>query len=60
MEPYSWIVDAMSFQKIYGLCGLKGHIVDKRWGVTTVTDGRKREDSARILEAGFATSKEHP
>ena len=34
-----WIVDAISFQKIFGLCGLKGHIVDKRWGVTTVTHG---------------------
>ena len=32
-----WIVGVTSFQKIYGLCGLKGHIVDKRWGVTTVT-----------------------
>ena len=52
-----WIVDAISFQKIYGLSGLKGRIVDKRWGVTTVahthTDARKCEDRVRILEAGF-------
>ena len=34
-----WIVGVISFQKIFGLCGLKGHIVDKRWGVTTVTHG---------------------
>ena len=29
-----WIVDVISFQKIFGLCGLKGHIVKIRWGVT--------------------------
>ena len=28
------IVGAISFQKIFGLCGLKGHIVKIRWGVT--------------------------
>ena len=33
------IVDVISFQKIYGLCGLKGHIVEIRRGVTLV-DGR--------------------
>ena len=39
-----WIVDAISFQKIYGLCGLKGHIVEIRWDVTLVharTDGQR-------------------
>ena len=25
-----WIVGGISFQKIFGFCGLKGHIVDKR------------------------------
>ena len=29
-----WIVGVISFQKIFGLCGLKGHIVKIRWGVT--------------------------
>ena len=29
-----WIVDVISFQKILGLCGLKDHILDKRWDVT--------------------------
>ena len=50
-----WIMDGISFQKIYGLCGLKGHIVEIRGGVTLVdgrTDGRRTtecEDRARIL-----------
>ena len=38
-----WIVDVISFQKIFGLCGLKGHIVEIRWDVTLEhgrTDGR--------------------
>ena len=38
-----WIVDVISFQKIFGLCGLKGHIVKIRWDVTLVhghTHGR--------------------
>mgnify|MGYP000997301728 CR=1 FL=1 len=37
-----WIVGVISFQKIFGLCGLKGHIVEIRWDVTLVhghTDG---------------------
>ena len=29
-----WIVDVISFQKILGLCGLKGHIMEIRLGVT--------------------------
>ena len=32
-----WIV---SSQKIFGLCGLKGHIVKIRWGVT-LEDGQR-------------------
>ena len=57
-----WIMDGISFQKIYGLCGLKGHIVEIRRGVTLV-DGRRTtdngqrktecEDRARILETEF-------
>ena len=38
-----WIVDAISFQKIFGLYGLKQHIVEIRWDVTLVharTHGR--------------------
>ena len=38
-----WIVGVISFQKIFGLCGLKGHIVEIRWDVTLEhgrTDGR--------------------
>ena len=29
-----WIVGVISFQKIFGLCGLKGNIVVIRWDVT--------------------------
>ena len=39
-----WIVGVISFQKIFGLCGLKGLIVKIRWGVTLEdgrTDGRR-------------------
>ena len=49
-----WIVGVISFQKIFGLCGLKGHIVEIRWDVTLVhgrTHGRTEcEDRARILK----------
>ena len=46
-----WIVGVTSFQKIFGLCGLKGHIVKIRWGVT-LEDARTTEceDKARILK----------
>ena len=54
-----WIVDVISFQKIFGLCGLKCHIVEIWRDVTHVhtrTDGRTEcEDRARILETEFAT-----
>ena len=46
-----WIVDVISFHKIYGLYGLKGRIVEIRRGVTIV-DGQQTtecEDRARIL-----------
>ena len=29
-----WIVGVISFQKIFGLCGLNGHIVEIGWDVT--------------------------
>ena len=53
------VVDVISFQKIFGLCGLKCHIMEIWRGVTLVhgrTDGRKTkcEDRARILHAEFA------
>ena len=40
----------ISFQKIFGLCGLKGHIVEISWDVT-LGHGRtdECEDRARIL-----------
>ena len=52
----------ISFQKIFNLFGLKGHLVEKMWDVTIVTtDARthawKCEDRARIREAGFAILK---
>ena len=34
-----WIVDVLSFKKIFSLCGLKGHIVEIRGGVTLVDNG---------------------
>ena len=33
-----WIVGVISFQKIFGLCGLKGHIVEKMYHVTLFHD----------------------
>ena len=36
-----WIVNVISFQKIFGLCGLKGHIVKIRLGVTIEDNGRR-------------------
>ena len=46
-----WIVGVISFQKIFGLCGLKGRIVERdryRHGQTEC------EDIARFLELKFA------
>ena len=37
----------ISFQKIFGLCGLKGHIVEIRWDVT-LEDGRTHGRNAKI------------
>ena len=50
-----WIVGVTSFQKIFGLCGLKCHIMEI-WTDVTLDDTRTTEceDSARILETEFA------
>ena len=42
-----WIVGVISFQKIFGLCGLKGHIVKIRWGVT-LEDARTHGRNVKI------------
>ena len=51
-----WIVDVISFQKIFGLCGLKCHIVEIWRDVTFEDEGQRRkcEYRARIREAGYA------
>ena len=56
-------MDVISFQKIFGLCGLKCHIVKIRRDVTHVDDGQQtddgrteREDRARIPEPEFTVS----
>ena len=47
------IARIMSSQKIYGLCGLKHHIVDIRDNVTRRDEQRTREDSAtQPMDAG--------
>ena len=48
----------MSGLKIFGLCGLKGHIVEIRTDVTLVDERRtERENRARILETEYAIVK---
>ena len=52
------IMDGISFQKIYGLCGLKGHIVDIRGGHACGRTDEQRNmkiELHRILE--FAKSR---
>ena len=46
-----WIVGVTSFQKIYGLYGLKHHILEIRGDVTKVlrTDGRTTEQGKIVL-----------
>ena len=39
-----WIVDVINFQKIFGFCGLRGHIVEIRRDVTLVDDGQRTTD----------------
>ena len=45
-----WIVGVKSFAKIFGLCGIKGHIVEIRWDVTL-------EDTRRNVKIGLLSSK---
>ena len=54
-----WIVGVTSFQKIFGLCGLKCHIMEIWTDVTLDDDGQRTEceDSARILETEFAITR---
>ena len=54
-----WIVDVLSFQKIFSLCGLKGHIVEIRGGVTLVDDEQRRNVKIELefWEAEFATTR---
>ena len=35
-----WLVDVISFQKIFSFCGLKSHIVEIRRDVTLVDNGQ--------------------
>ena len=55
-----WKVDVLSFQKIFSFCGLKGHIVEIRGGVTLEEDEQRRttecEDRARILGSRIRNS----
>ena len=54
-----WIVSVISFQQIFDLCGLKGHIVEKRKDVTHVRDGQRNVKVGlefRILNSQYAVS----
>ena len=53
------VVDVISFQKIFGLCALKCHIMEIWRGVTLVHGQRTTEceDRARILETEFAKNR---
>ena len=44
-----WIVGVISFQKMYGLYGLKHHIVEKRGDVTDPDGQTTRKDRATQL-----------
>ena len=58
-----WIVDVISFQKIFGLYGLKCHIVEI-WRDVTFEDGRTdgRTDNGNVnieLESAKQDSQNH-
>ena len=42
-----WIVDVISFQKIFGLCGLKCHIMEI-WRDVTLEDDEQRTDGRNV------------
>ena len=44
-----WIVDIISFQKIFGLCGLKCHIVEI-WRDVTLVHGRNMKIELEFLK----------
>ena len=48
-----WLVVVISFQKIYGLYGLKHHIVEKMLDVTLVDDGRTTDGRNVKIELEF-------
>ena len=60
-----WIVGIMSFQKIYGLYGLKHHIVEISGDVTKAGRGGKRKVSEqgnaefRTVVQGLVVSKHY-
>ena len=43
-----WIVDIISFQKIFGLCGLKCYIVEI-WRDVTFEDGQRTDGNVNIV-----------
>ena len=47
------IVDVISFQKIFGLCGLKCHIMEIWRGVTLVDNGRTTDGRNVKIELEF-------
>ena len=51
-----WIVDVISFQKIFGLCGLKCHIVEI-WRDVTFEDGRTDGNVNIVLESAKQDSQ---
>ena len=56
-----WIVGVLDFQKIFGLCVLKGHIVEIRWDVMLVhkymDEQQNMKIRARIPEIEFAKTR---
>ena len=58
-----WIVDVISFQKIFGFCSVRGHIVEIRRDVTlvdeqrTTNNGRNVKIELEFWEAEFAIPK---
>ena len=49
-----WIVGVISFQKIFGFCGLKGDIGKTMYDATLVHDDGRTECEDRILDSDFA------
>ncbi len=50
-----WIVHVISFQKILGSCGLNGHIMEIRLGVTLEDNGRTDGQRNVKIELEFWT-----